>query len=194
MSVYAKLTVCRRLDNRQEGEDDRSLSALELHRLRAKAMHDVLDDDPAFSFDNWEQPDDEEPHEWVEIIGWIGEFGTELSEVAVPALNYIGNALLQAGIGSAGVAGIVKLFKRFRKKQVDGECRDVELHVPYKTEVSLHPDQGTITISMGTPVSLPYDASESEINKLGTGSSELIEVPSDLVPFVRSLIKKHEAE
>ena len=192
--VHAKLTVCRRLDNRLEGKDDRSPRALELHRLRAQALHDVLDNDPAFSFSNWEQVDDEKPHEWVEIYGWIGEYGQQVSTVAIPALKYIADALLQAGIGAAGVAGIVRLFQKVRKKQIDGYCRNLELHVPNRVDISLHPDEGALTVALHSSVSLLFDATEGDVVKLAGERSELLEVPADLVPFVRNLIAQRQTE
>ncbi|NJM99967.1 MAG: hypothetical protein HC800_25025 [Phormidesmis sp. RL_2_1] len=195
--IFATLTVCRRLDNRLEGQDDQSLRAKELHRMRALALHDVIDSDPVYKVNSWGQTDDEKPHEWIEIelILLLTEVATEVSPHVVPALQYVGDALLQTGIGAAGTAVVSKLFQRLRKQQQEGKLRDVELRMTDVATVSLHPDSKAITVTLAPPsLSVPFDADEQEVNKLQETEtdSKLMEVPTPLIPFVRSMIEKHK--
>lgn len=76
-----EVKVYRRLDNQDLGLSDDSPEAWELHRRRAKALHDILDNQPGLRVVNWDRTDDtERAHEWVELwlaVGnWIADPAT----------------------------------------------------------------------------------------------------------------------
>jgi hypothetical protein len=191
MSTYVKLTVCRRLDNRLEGQDDKSARAVELHLLRSRALHDILDEDPAWEVSNWGYTDDEQPHEWVQLWIKLQEAAAALAPVAVPALLYVGKVLLDKGIETVVVDGVKRLLAKIRKRQEEGQIRDGEVTFTDETTISCHPEAG-LTIKLRTSVSIPYDAARDQINGLETGT-ETINVPAALAPLVRRLIADNAA-
>lgn len=193
MSTYVKLTVCRRLDNRVEGLDDDSPRAAELHLLRSRALHDILDRDPAWAVGNWGDTDDVRPHEWVELWAELRDVATIVAPVAIPALVYVGRVLLDTGVSAAAVEGIKRLFAKFRKKQEEGQTSDVTMTFTDETTVSCQPDSGILTVTLHTFASVSYDAAHDQIAGLEARPSEAIDVPIALVPFVRQLISKRHA-
>jgi hypothetical protein len=187
------MTVCRRLDNRHEGVSDDSPRATELHKLRARALHDVLDKDEAWEVFTWGDTDDVKPHEWVELWLNLKEVVGQVAPLAVPALVYTGKVLLEAGISTAATEAVKRLMARFRKKQKDNQLRDVTLTFPDgATNISCHPDSGDLTITVCRRVSLQYDATPAEVDRLENTTHASIDIPISLVPAVRGMIAKQQ--
>jgi hypothetical protein len=69
VSTEVSLVVYRRLDNRTENLPDDSPRAIELHEMRRRALHEVLDkvDGPRVVV-NWGKTDDTNAHEWVQLV------------------------------------------------------------------------------------------------------------------------------
>jgi hypothetical protein len=184
------LTVCRRLDNRAEGLSDDSPRAAELHILRARALHDVLDGDQTWEVRSWGDTDDVKPHEWVELWLWFQEVAQQLTPLAVPALMYVGKILVEAGISAATAEAIKRLVAGSRKKQEENQLRDVIITFPDgSTKINCHPEAG-IVITLCRQVSVPYEATSAEVAGLEATTHTPIEVPIALVPIVRELIAK----
>ena len=194
MSTLVKLKVCRRLDNRLEGLDDKSPRAADLHRMRSRALHDMLDDDPTWSVNDWGEADDTQPHEWVELWLHFQEQAANLAPLAVPALAYVGKVLLDTAIGTLTVEAVKHLLNKAREKQKAGQLRDVDIQLLNETTISLHPDSDEITVTLRTVASVPYDVPPDKLAAIEARSmdaKEPIEVPTALVPFVNQLISRH---
>jgi len=185
------LNVCRRLDNRVENLPDDSPRAVELHNLRAHALHDVLDLDESWRVVSWGATDDAKPHEWVELWIALKDLAVQVAPVAVPALTFVGKALVEAGVAAATAEAVKALIAKFRKKQQANELRDANLTLPSgSSAISCHPDGGILTITVCRQISVGYDASPTDLAALESTTGVPIEIPLPLVPAARELIKK----
>src|SRR6516225_1353041 len=97
METTYVLGVFRRLDNRTEGLSDDSPRALELHNLRKRALHSVLDGEKGITVLRWGQTDDASPHEFVEIV-LAAVAGLTWKYAVVPALTYVGQMLAEKAV------------------------------------------------------------------------------------------------
>lgn len=161
--------VYRRLDNRAEDLSDDSARAVELHNRRKKALHDALDDGPVWDVKNWGYTDDEKPHEFVELALDIVT-SPYFQAVALPALSYIGKKLLDAAVDEILIKPVRELIARLRGKQKQEQILDFHIKLPEGTTIRCDPggDDATLTLqfSTGKQVTLTYNASKEEIDKL----------------------------
>jgi hypothetical protein len=165
------LTVCRRLDNRVKQQSDDSPLAIELHNLRARALHEALDQDEAWKVLSWGDTDDAKTHEWVHLWLELQNLAAQAAPLAVPALVFLGKTMVGAGISYATVESIKHLIARLRKKQKEDKLRDIELTFPdTHTKITCHPDTDTLTIILCKQVSVQYDATSVEVEGLKTTS------------------------
>ena len=190
------LTVYRRLDNRQEGLSDDSPRAVELHRLRADALHDLFDGDQTWRVRSWGGTYDEKPHEVVELLllPILEEVAVQIIPLAVPALEYLGKVLLEAGIKVAMTEAVKYLVFKSRNKQKERQFCDLNLIFPdHVTKISLLPDPGTLTITLCKQTSLKCDATSAEGLEVESMTHNPMEVTHAWTPAIRELIDKAQA-
>ena len=187
MSTYVKLSVCRRLDNRLEGLDNRIAHGLSSYTCSVPVpcttslmsiQHGKLAPGATRMTSN--------PAEWVELWVKLQEAGAALAPVAVPALLYVGKVLLDKGIETVVVDGVKWLLAKIKKEQDEGRIRDGEITVADQTTITCHPDVG-IAIKLSTRVSRPYNTARDQVHGLEIGT-ETTNVPAALAPLVRQLI------
>ncbi len=141
MENRIRVSVGRRFDNRDEGLPDDSPRAIELHRLRAAALHDIFDSAPAVTVLDWGNTDDREAHEFVEILVDFVQWATQppqLQAAGAAALT-IGKFLGAAAVGEAVKEGVKWLFKRLRKKQQDEEITNINIGVTPMINIQVDP-------------------------------------------------------
>ncbi len=135
------VSVGRRFDNREEGLPDDSPRAIELHRLRAAALHDIFDSAPAVTVLDWGNTDDREAHEFVKLLVDFVQWATQPPQLqaAGAAALAIGKFLGTAAVGEAVKEGVRWLFERLRKKQQDGEITDVNIRATPMISIQVDP-------------------------------------------------------
>jgi hypothetical protein len=159
------LKVCRRLDNRLEGLGDKSPRALELHRMRSRALHEVFDQDNNWNV-IWGDTDDTIPHEWVDLILHLKDQAISLAPHLVPALMFVGKAVVSAGISTVVAEAIKAKLAELRKKQEEKRIRDVIVKLPDGSSIDCHPDTNVVTVSLVSHISLNWNASRAELTEL----------------------------
>jgi hypothetical protein len=169
------LRVFRRLDNRIEGLDDDSPRAVELHKRRKLALHEVLDNDGAWIVLNWGATNDPKSHELVELL--LAVTGTKLAAAAIPALTFLGGMLVKSAVETATSEAVKGLIAKLRRKQEDKQLYDFSLILPGGHTIQCDaPEQGsqlTITWADGKVRSVNYEASRADIAKLEEQSAQV---------------------
>jgi hypothetical protein len=108
--------VFRRLDNRFEGLPDDSERALELHRLRREALHDVLDNQGVVQVIIWGDTDDTKSHEYVEII--LSAIGaTIIKPILIEGIKKLGKKLAEKAIDETTSESVKWVVSKLIKKQ-----------------------------------------------------------------------------
>ena len=161
MAARYVLTVVRRLDNRIEGEDDRSDRALELHNLRKEALHEALEDNTFFTVADWGRTDDTEAHEYVDIVIVALQHAYQLAVFSDPivsaAVIWLAKKLAEKAVVDGSMEVIKRIVGRLWKKQKEHKFEDFRIKLPDGTEISVRPAPTTITIAFkdGSTASLP---------------------------------------
>ena len=194
MPRTCKVHVCRHLDDYSEGFQTAAMHAAEFHVLRARALHDIFDEDPVCEVVSWGDTDDVKSHEWVELVVKFRELAADIAPVTIPAMLYIGKVLLDAGISATAAEGIKRILSMGRKKQQDGSIRDMNFTLHNGTNIFSHPESPAIEIQTKTSVSISLDLTTEQIQQLQTAPTETIEVPKSLAPRVRQFIDKHRLD
>jgi len=158
MSESIRLGVYRRLDNRFEGLPDDSPRALELHERRRLALHEALDKQPDLRVMEWGQTDDEEPHEFVELV--VAILATPAATaVAKSAFDWLTDQIKDA-VGGVVVDGVKGLIKRLLPQQKRQRILDFNVTLPNGTVVTVYPhdDHSEIRLSTtGDSVTIQFD-------------------------------------
>lgn len=141
MDNQIRVSVGRRFDNRDEGLPDDSPRAIELHRIRAAALHDIFDSELGLKVVDWGNTDDRAAHEYVELLVDFIQWATQPSQLqaAGAAALAIGKFLGAAAVGESVQEGVKWLFERLRKKQHNGEITDVNVHVTPMINIQMDP-------------------------------------------------------
>ena len=169
MNTKLDLCVYRRLDNRSEGLSDDSPRALELHNRRKRALHDVLEEEPAWRIEDWGETDDAKPHELVELIIVVLS-SPQFQAVAMPAITLVGGIVLKSALDTATSEAVKKLIAKLWSKQQNKEILDYQINLPDGTSIRVYPEDDdaeiTIRLKNGKTVSLHYNATPEEVNRL----------------------------
>jgi hypothetical protein len=143
MGGNIELSVYRRLDNRLEGLPDDSPRARELHQLRQRALHEVLDGEPRLAVLDWGDTDDAQPHELVTIL-----IAVVAQPLVVEGLKFVGEKLAEKAV-EEGASSIVKwLIAKLRPKQAAKQVLDFQIRLPDGTTVSCDPPEGSGEITI----------------------------------------------
>jgi hypothetical protein len=134
-----KLLVYRRLDNRSTGDwDDVSPLAWELHRSRATALHEAIDDDSSLEVLDWGDTDDREcTHELVEIVVLV--VGAAAAVPLTAIAGWIGG-VLSSVLSDVAVDAVKGLIARLRGKQDENRIADFSLRVGNRDMVVVFPE------------------------------------------------------
>lgn len=133
-----QVTVFRRFDNRDEGLSDDSPRAIELHKIRSKALHEALDGETAWRVEDWGKTDDSEAHEVVDLLIDIVK-NPQVQAIASQGLYYIGNILVTAGVSAIASEGGKLLFSKLRKKQEEEKVTNINIQYSNNIQVQLDP-------------------------------------------------------
>ncbi|MCI0515786.1 hypothetical protein L0128_21440 [candidate division KSB1 bacterium] len=142
------LGVYRRLDNRLEGLPDDSPRALELHRYRKEALHEVFDaQKDMVTVLDWGLTDDPNSHEFVELT--IGAVGAAVMQYAVvPALVKLGQKLAEKAIDTTTSELVKAIVSWLRPKQETKKILDFVITLPNGTQIKVDPPAGNATITI----------------------------------------------
>jgi hypothetical protein len=121
------IRVTRCLDNRAEGQSDDSPRAMELHRLRARALHEMLDDDENWKVVYWGDTDDSRPHEEVELFLEVWQQAVQHAPAIKPVLGHLGDVLLHVGMEVPLAMILHNLVERFRQRAEQKHIARVEV-------------------------------------------------------------------
>lgn len=148
MPQQIRLNVYRRLDNRLEGLDDQSPRGIELHTVRASALHEALDDDPHILIASWGCTDDTKSHELVHLLL---EFVSNpaVTGAASAALTWLGSQVLDA-FGDVVTDGIKSVIQRLKGQQKADRIRDFTIELPNEVKIRVDPGRDHSTISVST--------------------------------------------
>jgi hypothetical protein len=127
--------------------------AVELHRIRAAALHDIFDAAPAVAVLDWgKTEDDSKAHEFVDLVIDFVQWALQPPQLqaAGDAALAIGKFLTQAAAGEAVKEGVQWLIRRVRKKQTDGEIADVNISPTPMINIQVVPPQngGRLSITI----------------------------------------------
>jgi hypothetical protein len=158
-SSPVKLGVYRRLDDRFAGLSDDSPRALELHKRRRAALHDVLDNEKSIEVLDWGYTDDSQPHEFVEIT--LGALASAaFTYVLAPGLKYVAEKLAEKTSDQAASEVARWLIAKLRLKQELKEILDFQIRLPDGTTIQVDPPDRYARISIaftdGTVSSITY--------------------------------------
>jgi hypothetical protein len=161
MAPQLKLEVYRRLDNRFENLPDDSPRAIELHKRRAAALHEVFDSTAAVQVLDWGDTDDGASHELVELVvsGTLAAAAV-LTPIAVPALTSLGKKLAEKAIDQASSEAVKAIISWLKPKQEEKKILDFTLVLPDGTRITIPPPDGPariiVTFANSGNVSIDY--------------------------------------
>lgn len=170
----ARIRVTRRLDNRSEGLADDSPRAMDLHRLRAQALHEIFDHEQDWKVVQWGDTDDTRPHEDVTLFVSFLHHVAQHAPILNAALGLLGDVLLHVGMEVPLAIAMEKLVKRFREKGEENALAQATIEEGPVT-LCCSPRQETI-VYISSRVAIP-DAPKS---RRGPASSVAVPV---LVPL-----------
>lgn len=129
---------------RREGLPDDSPRAVELHRTRREALHEILDGSRGAAVVSSGATDDKEAREYVELIHDFVRWATQPEHIqaASEAATAIGNILATAAVGEVAKEGVKWPFNRLRTKQKEGQIEDVVISTPMMRVDAQRPDAG----------------------------------------------------
>lgn len=152
MDTQIRVSVARRFDNRDEGLADDSPRAIELHRIRAAALHDIFDLARGLTVLDWGDTDDREAHEFVELLMDFVQWATQPQQLqaAGAAALAIGKFLGAAVVGESVKEGVKWLFERLRRKQHNEEITNVNIRVTRMINIQMDPPKfgGRVYVSV----------------------------------------------
>jgi hypothetical protein len=149
----------------RDGPRDQSPQACQLQRLRAQALHDALEDEPAWHVSKWGTTDDTTAHELVELVIALAA-NPAVQAAALPALKAVGGVILKAALGAAASEGVKLIIARLVPKQQQNQIAAFSISLPDGTMISCEPGaaQPTLRISTkGQDHRIPYNATENDI-------------------------------
>ncbi len=138
----------------------------EFHELRSSALHGALDDSPLWRVNDWGNTDDDEPHEFVEIVVALVS-SPAFQAVALPALGYIGGRLAEAALEATVLEPFKEFIGRLIGRQKKKELLDFQVSLPDGTRIQVDPGDTdsriTIHTSQGSVTSVDYSATSEEL-------------------------------
>jgi hypothetical protein len=147
MEATIVLGVYRRLDNRLEGLSDNSEKAVELHKLRSEALHEVLDNQEVAKVINWGDTNDINPHEYVEII--LSAISTALVQpFVIKGLKELGKKLADKAIDETTTEFVKWIISKLIKKQEKQKILDFNIRLEDGTYFRIDPPEGTSEITI----------------------------------------------
>ncbi len=154
-----RLGVYRRFDLDLIATGDDTEKELILHQRRKSALHDVLDDEKKITISDWGATDDNNPHEYVEIImGVVGS--ATFNYVIVPGIKFIAEKFAGKAIEASATEFVKWMVSKLRPKQEAKEVLDFKIDLPDGTSLSIGPPDRNSTISItfkdGTVESINY--------------------------------------
>lgn len=164
------LEVARDFENRRKGLPDDSPLAVEAHRRRAVALHQILDDAPGGVVVDWEKTDDAQAHEVVfpliDFAPWLLQppHIEALSATALAVGKLLGTTALSEGVK----AGVAWIFDRLRGKQREEVIENVIIKPTPQVSVQMDPPRygGRVYVSVlveGVPFGVePVTTAEQE--------------------------------
>ena len=114
--------------------------AIETHRLRAAALHDIFDSAPGATVRDWGKTDDSESHEVVELVVGFVQWATQPQQLAAAgtAAVAIGKFLAATVVGEVAKEGVIWLYGRLRKKQQDGQIQNASVSVTPTINIAIN--------------------------------------------------------
>ena len=138
----------------------------EFHGLRSSALHRALDNSPLWRVDDWGETDDDEPHEFVELVVTLVS-NPAFQAVALPAVGYVGGKLVEAALDVAVLEPFKEFIGRLIGRQKKEQIYDFQVRLPDGTWVQVDPGERdskiTINTSQGVVTSVDYSATSEEL-------------------------------
>lgn len=153
------LGVFRRMDNRTEGLPDGSPEALELHRQRREALHEVFDKEKGMEVLEWGGANDDVAHELVTLA--LAVKGPLAVDRGLPSfIKELGEKLAGAGVDKTWTGASQWLVAKLWPKQKEKKILDFHIQLPGGARIKVDPpDSGemvTISFQDGRVIMIEY--------------------------------------
>ena len=116
---------------------------LKLHNKRKVALHETFDNQEEIVVNHWGQTDDEQPHEYVEIIVSAGAT-LFVNHVVIPVAKKIFEKLADKAIDTVLEKSVSWILSKFKKKQEEKKIGEYSITLPNGTLLRVtNPKEGS---------------------------------------------------
>ena len=143
MATKVRLGVYRIQEAEYEMLPKESLPLMRRHKLRAAALHEVLDNAAGVQVVDWGNTDDKISHEYVELL--LTAVGSvALTSLTKAGLRYLGEKFAEHLIDEGTSRLVTWLIGQFSKKAKQKKIADLYISIGNKTSIAVNlPEKGS---------------------------------------------------